>query len=57
MCILTGAVSEDQPAGDEEEVEVTTPETQPGETTAELGRCSQEGAGSDKEGRAGRSRG
>ena len=54
-CILTRAVSEDQPGGEEEEVEVRTPVTQPGETTAELGRCTQERAGSDKEGRAGRS--
>ena len=51
-CILTGAVSEDQPGGEEEEVEVRTPVTQPGE----LGRCTQERAGSDKEDRAGRSR-
>ena len=55
--ILTRSVSENQPGGDKEKVEVRTPVTQPGETRAELGRCAQEGAGSDNEGRAGHSRG
>ena len=51
--ILTRSVSENQPGGDKEEVEVRTTVTQPGETTAELGRCTQEGTGADNEGRAG----
>lgn len=50
--ILTRSVSENQPGGDKKELEVRTPVTQPGETTAELRRCTKE-EGSDDEGRAG----